>query len=271
MLSYHGEVDQVSEGYVTVTERPDLYDWFYSDQIEDIPMYRELARNHGEVLECGIGSGRIAIPLAEDGMVVHGIDNSLEMLRQLEHNLSRYPQVVRDRIRVYQADMRSFELNHQFSLVLVPFSTFNYLLTLEDQKASLSAIRKHLIRSGTLVLELLSFSLFPSWLDNDTAVRKVIRRVDPLSQKTIEMWRTIRFDSATQIVEQDRHFRFYDSLGTLEKEVMVLWRNRFFLMGEMQLLLEMAGFQITAVYGDCHMGPYTHRSEFAVVVAQAKD
>jgi hypothetical protein len=264
------DIRKPSKGYVDVTERPDLYDWFYTEQVEDIPMYLSLAEGHSEVLECGIGSGRIAIPFAQSGKVVYGIDNSAAMLRRLESNLSHFPKTVQENIHAYEADMRGFDLGRRFSFVLVPFSTFNYLLSIEDQKASLRAIRDHLIEQGTLVLELLSFSLFPHWLDNDTAIRKVVKRIDPNTGGAIEMWRAIRFDSATQIVEQDRHFRFYSADGVFDSEVIVLWRNRFFFMGEMQLLLETAGFEIANIYGDCSFGPYRHESEFAVVVAKSR-
>lgn len=260
----------MNKGYVSVTERPDLYDWLYSEQVEDIPMYSSLARDHSVVLECGIGSGRIAIPLAENGKTVFGIDNSLAMLQRLEIRLNNLTESVRAKIHAYQMDMRSFDLRQKFSFIFIPFSTFNYLLTIEDQKAALSAVRNHLLKNGTLVLELLSFSLFPNWLDNDTTIKKVARRIDPETQKIIEMWRVVRFDSVTQIVEQDRHFKFYNANGVLENETVVLWRNRFFFIGEMRLLLEAAGFEIKQLYGDCTFGPYRHNSEFAVVVAKLK-
>lgn len=260
----------MNKSYIDVTERPDLYDWLYSDQIEDISMYLSLAEEHSEIVECGIGSGRITIPLAESDKTVYGIDNSSAMLKRLKDKLVHLPKAIQNRIYIYQYDMRNFDLGRKFSLVLVPFSTFNYLLTIEDQKSSLRAIRNHLTAQGTLVLELLSFSLFPNWLDNDSAMRKVAKRIDPDTGKTIEMWRVTRFDSATQIVEQDRHFRFYDANGVFEKEVVVLWRNRFFFIGEMQLLLEATGFEIATIYGDCNFGPYQHNSEFVVVIAKPK-
>lgn len=257
-------------GHASVSQRPDLYDWHYIDQVEDIPMYCALAEGHSEVLECGIGSGRIAIPMAEAGKIVYGIDSSPEMLGRLEAKLKDFPESVRKKVRFYQADMRDFDLGRKFSHILVPFSTFNYLLTLKDQKKSLLSIRRHLAPQGTLVLELLSFSLFPKWLDNDNLLRKVITRRDPGTGKAVELWRVVRFDSASQIVEQDRHYRFYDESGVLEKEMVVLWRNRFFLMGEMQLLLDATGFEVTNIYGDCDFGPYEHHSEFAVVIAKPK-
>ena len=260
----------MSKDFVDLTDRPDLYEWLHRERAEDIPMYLSLAKDHSEVLECGIGTGRIAIPLAETGRTVFGIDSSAEMLQRLETKLKAVPEAVRGRIRAYQADMRNFDLQKKFSFIYAPYFAFNYLLSIQDQKASLAAIRDHLIQDGTLVLELLSFSLSPHWLDNDTTIKQAEKKFDSETGKLIEMWRIMRFDSSTQIVEQDRYFRFYNRNGLLEDEVVVLWRNRLFFIGEIQLLLEAAGFEIENIYGDYTLGKYRHKSEFAVVVARLK-
>lgn len=252
--------------FLDVAARPDLYDLMYEGFDEDIPMYITLAQGHETVLECGIGSGRIAIPMALAGKTVIGIDNSTEMLKALEKKLATNPDA-KKMIRAYKADMRNFDLGQKFSLIYVPFSTFNYLLSVDDQIAALTAFKKHLIPQGKLVLELVSFSLFPMWLNNDNTVKKAFHRVDSETGEVMEMWRVFRFDSSTQIIEQDRHFRFYDSKGILREESIVLWKNRFFLYGEMELLLNNSGFKILHTYGDCKFGPYRHESEFFVIEA----
>ena len=97
-------------------------------------------------------------------------------------------------------------------------------------------------------------------------LRKVKQLVDPQTGKTVEMWSTFRFDSSTQIMEQDRHYRIYGKDGLLESEQVVFWQTRFFFLGEFQLLLELSGLKISEVYGDFQFGPYRHDSEAAVVV-----
>jgi len=258
----------MKQARIKVTDRPDLYDWLYEEYTGDIPMYRSLAESHAEVLECGIGTGRVAIPLANSGRIVFGIDNSPAMLQRLEGKLKEQPPAIRDSIHWYRADMRDFDLGRKFSFIYAPFSTFNYLLTIEDQKASLAAIRRHITAQGTLVLEILSFSLYPKWLDNEPVMRLVKEKTDPKTGKTVAMWKFGKFDSATQIVTEERHFRFYDATGKFEREETVFWENRFFFLGEMRLLLEASGFKTVAVYGDYSFGPYRHTSKFAVVVAK---
>jgi SAM-dependent methyltransferase len=250
-----------------VVDRPDLYDWLYKDETNDIPMYLALAAEHTEVLECGIGTGRIAIPMAKNGKTVYGIDNSDEMLLRLEDNMRQLPKAVRDKLRVFKADMRDFDLGHKFPFIYVPFSTFNYLLTIEDQRACLTAVRNHLALEGKLVLELLSFSYSPGWLDNQPVLRKVKEEFNSATGECLEMWKVGSFDCTTQKVTEDRHFKFYGSDGTLQREEVVFWENRFFLLSELQVLLDAAGYETDAVYGDYVFGPYRHESPIVVVVA----
>jgi hypothetical protein len=254
---------------LTVVDRPDLYDWLYQDYTEDIPMYVQLAASHDTILECGIGTGRIAIPLAQAGKTVYGIDNSTPMLRRLEQNLSSQPDALHQRIKFFCEDMRSFCLGQKFSLICVGFSSFNYLLTIEDQKASLRTLRKHLDTDGKLLLELLSFSLYKGWLNNEPKENLAKRHVDPVTREVVEMWRNTRFDATTQIVTENRTYKHFNKRHQLLEEETVLWKNRFFFLGEAELLLETEGFKITDIYGDFNLGHYHHGSESMIIVASA--
>ena len=68
----------------------DVYDTFYADITADIPFYLDAARQHGSpILELGIETGRIAIPLAEVGYEVWGLDNSPTMLERVRRKIAR--------------------------------------------------------------------------------------------------------------------------------------------------------------------------------------
>ena len=253
-----------------VQDRPHLYDWLYQDELDDIPMYIKLSEGYNTVLECGIGSGRIAIPMAKAGRRVYGIDNSQSMLDMLDEKLSRSSREIREAIIPCNANMTNFDLNLKFSFIYVPFSTFNYLLSIDEQKACLRAVRNHLEPGGTLVLELLSYSYNSNWLLNDLAMK--LAKVGP-NNKTggkIELWKLSSFDSANQIVTEDRHFRFFDANGLFEKEEVNLWINRFMFLGEIQLLFEICKFQIVNIYGDFSFGDYKHDSQICVVEARSQ-
>ena len=251
-----------------VPDKPMLYDWLYQHTDKDVEMYRTLTKGHAEILECAVGTGRLALPLAEAGHVVHGIDYSADMLDVFRAKLNDTAPEVRDRIHLHHEDMRNFNLNKKFSFVFIPFGSFVYLLTIDDQKACLDALSRHLEDGGTMVIDVPTWGEAEDekWLVNDMVMRKEKQAVNPATGKTTEQWSTFRFDHATQVMEQDRHYRTYDKEGVLEREQVVLWKSRFFLLGEFRLLLETCGLKITEVYGDFQLGPYNHRSEVAVCV-----
>jgi len=251
-----------------VPEQPGLYDWMYHKTDKDIEMYRRLTENHTAILECAVGTGRLAIPLAESGRIVHGVDYSDAMLQKCEENLKTIPEATRNRIHLYKGDMRHFDLGQTFSFVFIPFASIVYLLTIEDQQACLHTLRRHLADGGTIVID------FPTWaeardehwLSNDMLMRKEKQMLNPETGKMTELWTQNRFDSSTQILEQDRHFRIYSENGSLESEQVVLWRSRVFSPGEFRLLLETCGLKIVELYGDFNFGPFHHDSEVAVAV-----
>ena len=254
-----------------VPDRPDLYDWLYRDTDKDIDMYRRLTAGHECILECAVGTGRLAIPLAQQGIEVHGIDNSAAMLNEFKAKLEGFPPELARRIHLEQADMRQFDLGRQYSFVFIPFGSFVYLLTLADQKACLTALRHHLAPGGTMVIDIPTWAEARDerWLDNDSRVMKVQQSIDADSGTTTEMWSTFRFDATTQLMEQDRHFRIYDREGMLQSERVVVWRSRFFLPGEFYLQADACDLEITQVYGDFQFGPFRHDSEVAVMVMRA--
>ena len=248
-----------------VTRYPELYDLLHDDHKSDIALYQRMSQGCDAVLECGVGTGRIAIPLARQGVVVHGVDKSPEMLAALQRKLMGEPSAVRARIHVHEADMCSFDLGMEFKFAYVPFMTFSYLPNIEAQVACLSSIRAHLEVGGTLVLELISF--YREWFYDDGIPRLVARRIDPYTGSTVEVFRVTRFDPTTQTLEHDRHYRFLDATGHVEEERVILLRNRFFFLGEARLLLEKANLALTHVFGDHDGGPYTWKSQVMILAA----
>jgi SAM-dependent methyltransferase len=101
----------------------------------------------GPTLELGIGTGRIALPLSQRGIEVHGIDASLSMVAKLRAKPGG------DRIRVTIADFATVPIEGRFSLVFVVFNTFFGLLTQADQLACFQAVARHLTGDGRFLIE----------------------------------------------------------------------------------------------------------------------
>jgi len=105
----------------------------------------------GPVLELGIGTGRIALPLAERGLKVHGIDASARMVERLRAKPGGAG------IPVAIGDFAGLDLppSHprSFALVLVVFNTFFALLSQDDQIRCFTAVAARLAPGGAFVVE----------------------------------------------------------------------------------------------------------------------
>ena len=107
----------------------------------------ELAGEGGAALELGIGTGRIALPLAARGVAVDGIDLSPDMVAQLRAKPRG------DDIPVTLGDFSSTRVGDGFSLAYVVFNTINNLTTQEAQLACFENVAAQLAPSGCFVVE----------------------------------------------------------------------------------------------------------------------
>ena len=139
-------------GSLDIISEPVLYDIFNANCVEDIEMYKIMCSNFDKVLELGIGTGRIAIPLAQSGVHIVGIDNSSQMLAVLKNKIETGKI---NGISFIQDDMRSLSLKSKFDFIICPFCTFNFLLSIEEQKEALISISKLMKEGAKIVFDLL--------------------------------------------------------------------------------------------------------------------
>ena len=101
----------------------------------------------GPVLELGIGTGRLALPLAARGLAVHGIDASEAMVKKLRAKPGG------ERIPVAIGDFADVAVDGRFPLIFVAFNTFFGLSSQEDQVRCFARVAEHLTDDGVFVLE----------------------------------------------------------------------------------------------------------------------
>jgi SAM-dependent methyltransferase len=101
----------------------------------------------GTALELGIGTGRIALPLAQRGIRVHGIDLSEAMVARLRTKPGA------EQIEVTIGDFATTTVPRQFSVAYLVFNTIMNLTTQDDQVACFSNVAAHLTPGGCFVIE----------------------------------------------------------------------------------------------------------------------
>ena len=113
---------------------------------ETVDVLAELAAG-APVLELGIGTGRIALPLSERGLRVHGIDLSPAMITRLRAKPGA------DRIGVTVGDFASTRIPGTFGLAYLVFNTIMNLTTQDEQVACFRNVADHLGPGGRFVIE----------------------------------------------------------------------------------------------------------------------
>jgi SAM-dependent methyltransferase len=103
----------------------------------------------GTALELGIGTGRIALPLAQRGVRVHGIDLSDAMVAKLRSKAGA------DQISVTIGDFATTTVDGRFSIAYLVFNTIMNLTTQDEQVACFRNVAGHLQPGGYFVIEVM--------------------------------------------------------------------------------------------------------------------
>jgi SAM-dependent methyltransferase len=121
----------------------------------------------GPVLELAIGTGRLAVPLAERGLRVHGIDISAEMLATLREKPGG------ELLEVTVGDMADVDVDGRFRLIFVSFNTFFALPSQDDQVRCFANVARHLTPEGVFVIEAFVPDLRRFALDGPTSTQRI--------------------------------------------------------------------------------------------------
>jgi SAM-dependent methyltransferase len=198
----------------------------------------------GPVLELGVGTGRVAVPLAERGLAVHGLDPSEGMLARLSEKS--------DAVEIHVGVMDDFDLGLEFSLVYVVFATIFAPLTQEEQVATFDAVARHLQPGGVFVVQ----AFVPDVTRFDRGQRHGVLDVG-VDRLVLE---GTKIDRAQQLLIGQRVI--LTEQGTRLYPVML----RFAYPPELDLMARLAGLRLRDRWADFERTPYDAKSEYHVSV-----
>jgi SAM-dependent methyltransferase len=122
-------------------------DMFEPEVVDPVVDFLADLAGHGAALELGIGTGRIALPLAQRGVRVHGIDLSEAMVARLRAKPGADP------IGVTIGDFATTTVEGTFSVAYIVFNTIMNLTTQDEQIACFRNVAAHLEPGGCFVIE----------------------------------------------------------------------------------------------------------------------
>ncbi len=214
------------------------------------------------MLEYGVGTGRIALPVARSGTAVTGIDRSAAMLTRLREALAREPAEVRRRVSIRRGDMRSVRLGRRFSLVLCPFNAALHLYERADVEAWLARVREHIEPRGELVLDI-SMPILEDLCDPPGTSYEAPTFVHPTLGK-VKYREIFDYDRVRQILFVSMCFDPIGGAPAQGGERMTPLAHRQFFPREWEALLHYNGFEATAVYADFREQPLGQTSDVMI-------
>jgi SAM-dependent methyltransferase len=211
-----------------------LYDPWSVSVTEDVGFYvSEARRAVPPVVELGVGTGRIAVPIAAEGIRVIGVDSSPGMLDVCRERAEEAGVVELLDLRL--GDLRAPPVSERVELVVCPFRSFLHLHTDEERLAALGAARELLVDGGRLIFDVFApggddiAETHGRWLEREPGI---FERADwDTRSRTLTL--SVRGPNGETTM----------ALAWLSAEE---WRE----------LLERAGFEIDALYGWFDRRPY---------------
>ncbi|KIL50901.1 class I SAM-dependent methyltransferase [Jeotgalibacillus campisalis] len=224
MFSYYGKLS--TEVY-NLTKPPghsiDGDIEYYTDRLKGVK---------GQILEAGSGTGRMLIPLLEEGLRVDGIDYSEEMLDSCREHCEKRglsPQL-------YQGDLRDFSLPERYDAIIMPTGSFALLDSREAAEKALSLFYQHLNPGGRVIIDLYLPASFQEGEVTTTAFDLGNGEGITLEKKSVETdW----------IHQQTVTYLKYEkwSMGKLIDTELQQFTLRWYGLEEFIMLLERAGFK----------------------------
>jgi SAM-dependent methyltransferase len=217
----------------------DVYDALTAtmpDPVDCVDRLAELA-GPGPALELGIGTGRVALPLAARGVEVHGIDASVAMVEALRAKPGGAA------IPVTVGDFADLAVEGSYRLVYAVFNTFFSLLTQDDQVRCFAAVAGRLAPGGAFVLEL--FVPDPTLHPGGQSVRT---RHLSLDGARLDL---ALHDPAAQRVDFHNVLLAADGIRVLPGAVRYAWPS------ELDLMARLAGMALRERWGGWRREPYT--------------
>jgi SAM-dependent methyltransferase len=234
-----------------------IYDSIRSD-VDSAFFLDRITSSKGPVLEVGVGTGRFFLRALNAGIDIRGIDISPSMVDILRKKLGD-----KDQSRVSVKDIRDFDTDRKFSLIIAPFRVFMHLDEPADQLKALNNVYDNLEPGGEFIFDLFipDPKLMAGGIDEKTDFEG---EYEP--GETVQRITSAKYDLVNQVV----NIRFRLVWTEKGKRHEGTWNThlRFFFRYELEALLQRSKFTSFAIYGDYQGSPLSGDSKEFVVVCR---
>jgi SAM-dependent methyltransferase len=248
-----------------------LYDLDLLEEPADLDLLLALAaRANGPILELAVGTGRLAVPLAEDGNEVTGVDTDPAMLARARERADASGRTVGRRVRLVEDDARTVRLPDagDYALAFIPLNSIFLMGGRADQAAAVATLAAHLAPGGLAVVD--------AWLPDAEDLSRYDGRLilewvrdDPVTGRTVTKTGSAVFDQTAGVVQLTTIFE-----AGMPGEAPVRWvrsdRLRLVSRDDLVGFAEVAGLEVETLAGDYDLGDLAPGAERVVLVARRR-
>lgn len=236
-------------------ENPEEYDKSYSLFKSDLAYIQGYLKNEQTIIELACGTGRLALPLANQGHTVYGVDIDEGML-----NYAKKKAESQDiRLHLALQDCTQLDLPIKSNFIYMTGNSFQHFLSNESQNALLQSVKKHLNTGGEFVFDTRNPIL------SELAMIETTEEFhhSPLGEKVTIQSREeydplLQLLTCTSVYSSDTN-QYQDSI-----------KLRYTYPLEMKRLLDQNGFEITSIYGSWEKQSFAENSISMIVHAKLK-
>jgi SAM-dependent methyltransferase len=220
-----------------------IYDPWSRSVTEDVGFYVDQAlAAGGPVVELAVGTGRIAVPIAEAGLPVIGVDTSPEMLAVAR--AAAESTGVSELVDLRLGDLRDPPVSERVPLTICPFRSLLHMETEAEKMRALRAVRRLLEPDGRFVFDVFA----PSPEDIEETHGRWLEREPGIFE--LAVW-----DEGTRTL----------ALSVRSGEAAATFRLHWLSAPEWLRLLDEAGFEVEALYGWFDLRPYEDDEDMVFV------
>jgi ubiquinone/menaquinone biosynthesis C-methylase UbiE len=256
----------MTEGWRGWDDYAPFYDWENARTLQrrDVAFWQQLAAaQNGPVLELGCGTGRIAVPAAQAGARIVGIDRSAEMLARARRRVKRSR--LSDRLSLVRGDIRAlpFAGRMKFSAVLAAYGILQSLTRERDLQSTFESVARVLKRGGLFAIDVVPD--LPKWDEYRNRISLTGRHG---RHTTLTLVETVRQDRARRLTIFDQEYRA--RTGTERRVHRFSLTFRTLSVPQLTRRLDRAGFLVLSVLGDYQGGPWDPRADVWVILAKKR-
>lgn len=231
----------------------DIYDDYVNVNF-DIPFYKSLCKKYkGNILELMCGTGRVSLPLINEGILLTCVDYSQEMLDVFSKK------VIDNSVPLICQDVCELDINKKFDLIFIPFNSITEITDKEKRKQAIKKIYEHLSDDGDFFVTLYNPEYRLKSADGNI---KCMGKYDISGNRSLIITYYNLYNQSANIVYGTQFYEIFDNNNKLIDKRFL---NISFTLVSKEEITDMAtelGFELKKIYGDYNFGDFNESSMF---------